>query len=128
MSEFTAKAHTAGDAAFETLDGERAAKMITSSVTEDLSVVGFDDVEASRLGVKLGQIVAVTPDDNGAFLNHTCSWTALNVGLGKVPTIGKLLALNKEEVTIETQGTAGAVRCHFPRLFYVVKPEVVSRL
>ncbi len=48
--------------------------------------------------------------------------------VGKVPTVGGLVALNKEEVTIKTEGSAGSVFCHFPRLYYVVKPEVGSKL
>ena len=38
--------------------------------------------------------------------------------------MGKLLALNKEEVVIETVGSSGKpVHCHFPRLYYSVKAE-----
>ena len=50
------------------------------------------------------------------------------IRVGKVPTVGKLIALSREEVVIETQGSAGAVHCHFPRLYYVVKVETTSKL
>ena len=65
MSQFAAAAHTAQEAAFETISGSRAAEMITTGSFEDTSIVGFDEVEAGRLGVKLHQVVSVTPDDNG---------------------------------------------------------------
>ena len=45
--------------------GERAAELITSSVSADLNVVNFDEVEAFRLKVKLRELVSVAPTDNG---------------------------------------------------------------
>lgn len=48
--------------------------------------------------------------------------------IGKVPTVGRLLALDKEQVVIEIRGTAGTFHCHFPRLYYVVQPEPSSKL
>ncbi|KZT13057.1 uncharacterized protein LAESUDRAFT_733605 [Laetiporus sulphureus 93-53] len=89
---------------FTTITGEAAATLIGGAQAEDLSVIGFDETEAARLKVKLGDIVSVTPRDNG-----------------KVPTVGKLLALNREEVVIETKGSTAIVRCHFPRLGFSVK-------
>ncbi|RPD66735.1 hypothetical protein L226DRAFT_498293 [Lentinus tigrinus ALCF2SS1-7] len=111
MSEYIAASNAAQKLVLGTIPGAQAAENITSSVAEDPKVVGFDEVEASRLGVKLQQIVSVTPSDNG-----------------KVATIGPLVALNKEEVTIRTEGSDGTVFCHFPRLYYVVKPGVGSKL
>ncbi|KAH9927203.1 uncharacterized protein BXZ73DRAFT_102789 [Epithele typhae] len=111
MTEHTVKAHTAHKFSIQTVSGERAAEIITSSAFEDLSGIGFDETEGTRLGVQLSQLVSVTPDDNG-----------------KVPTVGRLLALNKEQVVIETEGSAGTVRCHFPRIYYVVQPAASAKL
>ncbi|CCL98450.1 uncharacterized protein FIBRA_00448 [Fibroporia radiculosa] len=91
-------------APFTRVPPEEAAKLIASFHPEDLSAVGFDAVEAMRLGVKLGDNVAVAPTDTG-----------------KVPTTGTLVALSREEVVIETQGSHAIVHCHFPRLNYSVK-------
>lgn len=133
MSEHIAASNAAQKLVLETISGARAAENITTSTTEDPKVVGFDEVEAARLGVKLQQTVSVTPSDNGT----TAETRSLCLGVlkvarrrltGKVPTIGPLIALNKEEITIQTEGSAGAVYCHFPRLYYVVKPEAASKL
>ncbi|TFY54960.1 hypothetical protein EVJ58_g8552 [Rhodofomes roseus] len=91
-------------APFEKINADAAAKTIVSAQPEDLSVVGFVEVEARRLDVKLGDTVSVAPKDTG-----------------RIPTTGKLLALNREEVVIETVGSAGIVHCHFPRLGFSVK-------
>ncbi|KAI0722226.1 hypothetical protein C8T65DRAFT_600032 [Cerioporus squamosus] len=111
MSEYIAASNAAQKLVLGSISGEHAAETITASITEDPQVVGFDEVEVSRLGLKPQQTVSVTPSDNG-----------------KVPTVGILVALNKQEVTIQTEGSAGVVFCHFPRLYYVVKPEVGSKL
>lgn len=47
------------------LDGLVAAQKIVSSSHESYSVVGFDAIEATRLGLKEGQTVQVTAEDNG---------------------------------------------------------------
>ncbi len=54
----------------------------------------------------------------------------VNAPPGKVPTIGRLVALNREEVVVETQGSAGRVAVHFPRLNFSVRaaPTVSSKL
>ncbi|KAL6305895.1 hypothetical protein BKA93DRAFT_777208 [Sparassis latifolia] len=94
-----------GASAFEDITGEQAAKLIGSSPCEDVSAVRFDDVEAARLDVKLGEDVSVEPQDSG-----------------KVPSVGKLIALNREEAVIETRGSTGdVIRCHFPRLNFSIK-------
>lgn len=44
------------------------------------------------------------------------------MGIGrKHPTTGKLVGLNLEEFVLETGGSAGVVRCHFPRIGYSIK-------
>ncbi|KAF7301626.1 hypothetical protein MIND_00728100 [Mycena indigotica] len=58
-----------------------AASRILSAEFEPLDVVGFDTLEATRLGLKLGMQVALSPEDNGR----------------NYPTVGKLVALNREE-------------------------------
>ena len=47
------------------IDGLLAAQKIISSSYEPYSVVGFDSTEATRLGLKEGQMVQVTAQDNG---------------------------------------------------------------
>ncbi|KAI0766701.1 hypothetical protein BD413DRAFT_150463 [Trametes elegans] len=105
-SEYLAKLNAQRTAVLDNIPGVRAADIVSSAVAEDPKVVGFDAIEAARLGLKQHQLVEVTPSDNG-----------------KVPTVGKLISLSLEEVAIETQGTVGKpVFCHFPRLNFVVKP------
>ncbi|GBE80047.1 hypothetical protein SCP_0212490 [Sparassis crispa] len=105
MTAYIDSRQKTGASAFENITGEQAAKLIGSSPCEDVSIVGFDNVEAAHLGVKLGEDVSIEPQDTG-----------------KIPTIGKLVALNREEAVIETRGTTGAViRCHFPRLNFSIK-------
>jgi len=88
------------------ISGDQAAKLIGSSSYEPYDVIGFDQIEAKRLGVQAGESVAVAPDDSGR----------------KHPTIGKLVALNREELVLETKGsTRSLIRCHFPRLGFTVK-------
>lgn len=47
------------------IGGLEAAAKIVSSAYEPYDVVGFDTVEASRLGVELGDTVLVVPEDTG---------------------------------------------------------------
>jgi len=94
------------------LDGESAAKMIIASDYESYDNVGFDEVEASRLGLKVGDAVQVAPEDTGR----------------NYPTIGKLVGLNREELVLEVKGLKGLLRCHFPRLGYFVKLAGASKL
>ena len=53
------------------LSGADAAKEILSLPFLDISEVGFDEVEAKRLGVRLGSRVAVRPDGIGASRSNT---------------------------------------------------------
>lgn len=106
-----------------TISGHDAAKIITSGLFED--DVGFDIVEGQRLGLELGQIISIAPDDTGRLLfpfNHIFTHHRY---IGKNhPTTGKLVALNREEFVIEVQGSLGSpVRCHLPRLSFNLETE-----
>jgi len=92
------------------LDGLIAAQRIVSSNHEFYSVVGFDSIEATRLGLKEGQVIQVTAEDNARNYH----------------TVGKLVALNQEEVVLEVQGSKGLIRCHFPRLGFSIKTQAVG--
>ncbi|KAI0368075.1 hypothetical protein BV20DRAFT_999229 [Pilatotrama ljubarskyi] len=106
-SEYIAKVGSQQKTVLDNISGAQAAEIIHASVSEDPRTVGFDETEAARLGIKQHQYVSVTPSDNG-----------------KIPTVGKLVSLSREEVAIETQGNSGKpVYCHFPRLNFVIKPE-----
>ncbi|KAJ6552763.1 hypothetical protein B0H19DRAFT_995226 [Mycena capillaripes] len=78
------------------LSGEEAAARIAAASFEPYSVVGFDVCEGDRLGLKAGDEVSVGHDSGPDF-----------------GTVGKLVALNKEEFVIETKKP---IRCHFPRI------------
>jgi len=91
------------------IKGNDAAAKIAAAPFEPYDVVGFDEREASRLGLKADDQVSVAPDDG----RH-------------LPTVGKLVALNREEFVIETKGSAGLVRCHFPRIMFTAKPVSVK--
>jgi len=92
------------------LDGLVAAQKIVSSSHESYSIVGFDSIEATRLGLKEEQMVQVTAEDNSRNYH----------------TVGKLVALNREEVVLEVQGSKGLIRCHFPRLGFSIKTQSVG--
>ncbi|ESK97607.1 glutathione s-transferase [Moniliophthora roreri MCA 2997] len=87
------------------ISGDEAAKLIASAPFEPYNVVGFDSTEAQRLGLQSGQTISVTPDDNGR----------------NYPTVGKLVALNDEEICIEVKGSSGIFRCHFPRIGFTAR-------
>ncbi|OCH88279.1 hypothetical protein OBBRIDRAFT_827226 [Obba rivulosa] len=111
FSEYLGKQDKDNASPFQNISGQEAADIIQSSVSQDADVVGFDDVESGRLQVKRGDIVAITPADNA-----------------KVPTVGTLIALNREETVIEISGNSGRiVRCHFPRLNFSIKPVTESK-
>lgn len=65
MSAFIAMEDAARKTILDNISGERAAELITSSVSADLNVVNFDEVEAFRLKVKPRELVSVAPTDNG---------------------------------------------------------------
>jgi hypothetical protein len=41
----------------------------------------------------------------------------------KIPTIGRLVSLNRKEFAIEVAASAGTIRVHFPRLEFSLKLE-----
>ncbi|KAF8528932.1 hypothetical protein BU17DRAFT_80078 [Hysterangium stoloniferum] len=89
----------------EKLTGQIAAQQIISAKWEDLSEIGFDAIEGSRLSVKPGSVISVIPDDYGR--SH--------------PTEGRLIGLNREEIVVETKGSlGGVVKVHFPRLGFLI--------
>lgn len=94
------------------IKGEDAADQIVNSVHESLSIVGFNNTEAERLGLEQGDEVKVAPQDTGRTF----------------PTVGKLVALNREEVIVQVQGQRGAIHAHFPRLGFVIQPTVKGKL
>jgi hypothetical protein len=47
------------------VSGQDASQMISSSAFDNY--VGFDPVDAGRLGIELGQIVSIAPSDTGKF-------------------------------------------------------------
>ncbi|KAJ7129726.1 hypothetical protein C8R44DRAFT_777507 [Mycena epipterygia] len=94
------------------ITGNDAAARIAAAPFEPYSVVGFDTREAARLGLKAGDEVSVAPDDNARTFG----------------TVGKLVALNREEFVIETKGSSGLVRCHLPRLMFTAKLASKSKL
>ncbi|KAJ7512478.1 hypothetical protein B0H11DRAFT_2214273 [Mycena galericulata] len=87
------------------ISGDDAAARIVAAAFEPYDVVGFDTREAARLGLNPGDQVSVAPDDSAR--NYA--------------TVGKLVALNREEFVVETKGTTGIVRCHFPRILFTAK-------
>ncbi|PFH46162.1 hypothetical protein AMATHDRAFT_8132 [Amanita thiersii Skay4041] len=94
------------------ISGQEAAQIIVSSHSEPLNNVGFDSLEASRLGVRENDIVSVAPVDTGR----------------NYPTVGNLVALGKRELVVEVKGSHGVARCHFPRLGFSLKPAAKSQL
>lgn len=66
MTDWLSKAQKDDVAPVTKITGQEAAKAICSSPHIDSRVpVGFNEDEANRFGVKLGQMVSVTPTDNG---------------------------------------------------------------
>ncbi|THV08599.1 hypothetical protein K435DRAFT_825045 [Dendrothele bispora CBS 962.96] len=94
------------------ISGKDAAKMIASSPCEPYDIVGFDRIEAQRLGLSASQMVSMIPDDTGP----------------RFATTGKLVCLNHQEFTIEIEGTAGVFRAHFPRIGFTAKPIRENKL
>ncbi|KAI0082451.1 hypothetical protein K474DRAFT_516878 [Panus rudis PR-1116 ss-1] len=104
MSEHLAALQKAGAAAFEDVSAEDGATLITGSPATSRETVTVDPAQAKLLGIERGQLVSVLPTDNA-----------------KVPTVGKLVALDRERVSIEVKGIAGVAVCHFPRFNFAVK-------
>ena len=75
MSAYIAKEEALHKPVLDGLSGERAAALITSSVSADVNVVGFDELEASRLKVKLRDWVSVAPSDTGMWQYSSYVWS-----------------------------------------------------
>jgi len=95
------------------IKGDVAAKIVGDSKDMD-DLPEFDKVEAGRLGLQPGLWVTVAPTDNAKTFT----------------TAGKLLSITREEVIIETSGSAApSVRCHFPRLNFTIRTsDATSKL
>ena len=65
MAVFVKTRREALTSSIKKIDGNAAAKIIADSASLQTEVVGFDEIDAERLGLKLGDTVAVIPDDNG---------------------------------------------------------------
>ncbi|KAI0089151.1 hypothetical protein BDY19DRAFT_944425 [Irpex rosettiformis] len=103
VTEYLKQQNEKGVASFSEISAEEAAKLIVAAPCEDEKSVGFVEVEARRLGVGLGDLVSVVPTDNA-----------------KIASVGRLVALNRNEVIIEVTGSVGAIRLHFPRLEFSI--------
>lgn len=56
------------------IDGLAAANKIVASNHESYDVVGFDTVEAARLGVALGDALSIAPEDSGRICRLLILW------------------------------------------------------
>lgn len=64
MSEYLAERRKANASRLTKITAEEAARRISQSTPFE-SNVPFDTDEASRLGVKFGDVVSIVPEDNG---------------------------------------------------------------
>ena len=64
MTAYLDKLQKSGTVTIENVTGEEGARTICSSPASPLSL-GFDQKDAARLGLALGQPVTVQPADNG---------------------------------------------------------------
>ncbi|KAL0070540.1 hypothetical protein AAF712_002379 [Marasmius tenuissimus] len=87
------------------IDGKEAAQQIAEASHEPNDVVGFDETHANWLGLKRGATVHIRPEDYGKEWPHT----------------GKLIGLNHEEFCVESQGSSGTFRVHFPRIGFTIE-------
>ncbi|PPQ63867.1 hypothetical protein CVT24_009493 [Panaeolus cyanescens] len=97
-----------------TITGEEAMALINDSTNELAEVVGFDELEAKRLGVKKGD------RDDDFKLSMGLLLMTMNVGTKHI-TEGTLVGLSAEETVIEVRGQKGMNKCHFPRFGFTVK-------
>lgn len=132
MSDFLKQKKAANTAPVDKIKGDAAAQLIGESSAEDPRTVGFNQIEADRLGLKHGSHVQVAPDDNGdacplhESINRICSYF-FHVAAKSFLTHGKLVGLNREEVVLETRGSsAPVVHCHFPRLNFTIRSASAS--
>jgi len=101
-TEFLKQKKAGGSATTSEISGDEATKLISSSTYEPYDFVGFDEIEAKRLGMQARQLIAIAPDDSGR----------------KHPTVGKLVALNREEFVLAKGSTRSVIRCHFPKTWF----------
>ena len=73
--------------------------------------------------------MSVLPSDSGqwSIFSPATNHIIYHV-LGKVPTVGKLLSLNREQIVVETKGSAGTTWCHFPFVEFSVVAESQPKL
>lgn len=111
------------------LQGADAGNLVASSSHESLSIVGFNTLDADRLGLKKGDMVQVAPEDTGKTPSHLLAFAEYITSLARnFPALGKIVALNEEEVIIQVQGQAGMLHAHFPRLGFSIKPVATASL
>ncbi|KAJ7853646.1 hypothetical protein B0H14DRAFT_3653591 [Mycena olivaceomarginata] len=94
------------------ITGKDAAARISAASFEPYNIVGFDAREGARLGLKSGDEVSVAPDDSG----HAGFWHCR-----------ELVALNREEFVVETKGSVGLTRCHFPRVMFTARLAATAK-
>ena len=68
MASFIKAKRDANNPSITTIKGDTAARMIADSANSHVEEAVFDSIDASRHGLKLGDQVAVTPEDNGKLL------------------------------------------------------------
>ncbi|KZT38367.1 hypothetical protein SISSUDRAFT_1021659 [Sistotremastrum suecicum HHB10207 ss-3] len=112
VKAYLAKKGSEGWGPSEKIDSQKAAQLILGSPYEPALDIVWDATEADRLKVKVGDTVAVTPDDTGS--TH--------------PTAGKLIGLDREEVVLEVRNARGVLRVHFPRLNFTITSKASSKL
>lgn len=114
------------------LEGQDAANRIIRSGHESPSIIGFNSIEAERLRLKQGDEVQVAPEDTGKFFYW--KFVVISAEHEKIctgrsfPTLGRLIALNREEVVLQVQGQEGIVHVHFPRLGFTIQRTVKEKL
>lgn len=70
MAQFVKVRKEANASSVKKIKGDAAAKIIADNANVNVEEVSFDQAEAGRLGLKLGDTVAVVPDDNGATISR----------------------------------------------------------
>ena len=111
------------------LNGSEAADTIYSAQYEPYNIVGFDQTESRRLGVHCGDIVSIAPEDTGKCQHFSVRRTAFILYEGRShATTGKLVALSVNEAVVEVTTRRGTLRCHFPRLGYVIRVQDQTKL
>ncbi|KAH8113218.1 hypothetical protein DFH11DRAFT_325744 [Phellopilus nigrolimitatus] len=106
MSEFVNAKREANAPTIDKIQANAASKLIADSASLQSSEVFFDSDEAGLLGLKLGDLVSVAPEDNAT----------------NYPTTGKLVGLSRDEFVLQLRGSAvPSLRCHLPRFNFSVR-------